>query len=102
MNDSPLKPASSRRKKMDKTMNTVKLNNGIEMPQIGYGVYQVSPAECERCVADALSVGYRMIDTASFYISIGSPLLRILHSAQESEGGGQGHQEVPRGGTGEA
>ena len=45
-------------------MNTVKLNNGIEMPQMGYGVYQVSPAECERCVSDALSVGYRMIDTA--------------------------------------
>ena len=48
-------------------MNTVKLNNGVEMPQIGYGVYQVSPAECERCVADALSVGYRMIDTAQAY-----------------------------------
>lgn len=37
------------------------------MPQMGYGVYQVSPAECERCVADALSVGYRMIDTAQAY-----------------------------------
>ena len=48
-------------------MNTVKLNNGIEMPQMGYGVYQVSPAECERCVSDALSVGYRMIDTAQAY-----------------------------------
>ncbi len=48
-------------------MNTVKLNNGVEMPQMGYGVYQVSPAECERCVADALSVGYRMIDTAQAY-----------------------------------
>lgn len=48
-------------------MNTVKLNNGIEMPQVGYGVYQVSPAECERCVSDALSVGYRMIDTAQAY-----------------------------------
>lgn len=48
-------------------MNTVKLNNGIEMPQIGYGVYQVSPAECERCVNDALSAGYRMIDTAQAY-----------------------------------
>ena len=48
-------------------MNTVKLNNGVEMPQMGYGVYQVSPAECERCVTDALSVGYRMIDTAQAY-----------------------------------
>ncbi len=48
-------------------MNTVTLNNGVVMPRIGYGVYQVSPAECERCVSDALSVGYRMIDTAQAY-----------------------------------
>ncbi|WP_347293898.1 aldo/keto reductase [uncultured Duncaniella sp.] len=48
-------------------MNTVTLNNGVVMPQIGYGVYQVSPTECERCVSDALSVGYRMIDTAQAY-----------------------------------
>lgn len=48
-------------------MQTVKLNNGVEMPQMGYGVYQVSPAECERCVSDALKVGYRMIDTAQAY-----------------------------------
>lgn len=48
-------------------MNKVTLNNGVEMPQMGYGVYQVSPAECERCVAEALSVGYRMIDTAQAY-----------------------------------
>lgn len=37
------------------------------MPQLGYGVFQVSPQEAERCVADALSVGYRMIDTAQAY-----------------------------------
>lgn len=48
-------------------MKTIKLNNGIEMPQIGYGVYQVSPDECERCVSDALKIGYRMIDTAQAY-----------------------------------
>lgn len=48
-------------------MNTVKLSNGVEMPQMGYGVYQVTPEECERCVGDALSVGYRMIDTAQAY-----------------------------------
>lgn len=48
-------------------MKYVKLNNGIEMPQMGYGVYQVSPQECERCVTDALSVGYRMVDTAQAY-----------------------------------
>ncbi len=45
-------------------MNTIKLNNGVEMPIIGYGVFQVSPNEAERCVSDALSVGYRMVDTA--------------------------------------
>lgn len=48
-------------------MKNLILNNGVEMPQIGYGVYQVDPAECERCVSDALSVGYRMIDTARVY-----------------------------------
>ena len=48
-------------------MNKIKLSNGVEMPQMGYGVYQVSPDECERCVMDAISVGYRMIDTAQAY-----------------------------------
>lgn len=50
-------------------MKTVKLNNGIEMPALGYGVFQVDPAECERCVSDALSVGYRLIDTAQLYMN---------------------------------
>lgn len=48
-------------------MKTVTLNNGVVMPQIGYGVYQVDPAECRRCVSDALRTGYRMIDTAQAY-----------------------------------
>ncbi len=48
-------------------MEFVTLNNGVEMPILGYGVYQVDPAECERCVADAISVGYRSIDTAQAY-----------------------------------
>ena len=48
-------------------METVELSNGVKMPMIGYGVYQVDPAECERCVSDALKVGYRMIDTAQAY-----------------------------------
>ena len=48
-------------------METVKLNNGVEMPILGYGVYQVTPEECERCVSDAISVGYRSIDTAQAY-----------------------------------
>ncbi len=48
-------------------MEYVKLNNGIDMPILGYGVFQVSPSEAERCVSDALEVGYRMIDTAQAY-----------------------------------
>ncbi|MDE6150190.1 MAG: aldo/keto reductase [Ruminococcus sp.] len=48
-------------------MEFVTLNNGIKMPMLGYGVYQVNPAECERCVLDAISVGYRSIDTAQAY-----------------------------------
>ena len=43
------------------------LNNGVKMPVLGYGVYQVAPAECERCVSDAIAVGYRSIDTAQAY-----------------------------------
>lgn len=48
-------------------MEYVKLNNGIMMPVLGYGVYQVTPEECERCVSEALQVGYRSIDTAQAY-----------------------------------
>ena len=48
-------------------METIRLNNGVEMPILGYGVYQVTPKECERCVLDAISVGYRSIDTAQAY-----------------------------------
>ncbi len=48
-------------------MDYLKLSNGVEMPLLGYGVFLVSPEECERCVSDALSVGYRLIDTAQAY-----------------------------------
>lgn len=50
-------------------MNDVSLSNGVKMPQLGYGVYQVSKDECERCVSDALRVGYRLIDTAQSYFN---------------------------------
>ncbi len=43
------------------------MSNGVEMPLLGYGVYLVSPEECERCVLDAISTGYRLIDTAQAY-----------------------------------
>ena len=48
-------------------MEKIVLNNGVEMPVIGYGLFKVNPEEASRCVRDALSVGYRMIDTAQFY-----------------------------------
>ena len=48
-------------------MEYVTLNNGLKMPMLGYGVYQVTPEECERCVLDAIDVGYRLIDTAQAY-----------------------------------
>ncbi|MBQ7715783.1 MAG: aldo/keto reductase, partial [Clostridia bacterium] len=50
-------------------MNYTTLYNGVKMPMLGYGVYQVTKDECERCVLDALSVGYRHIDTAQSYFN---------------------------------
>ena len=51
-------------------MKTVKLNNGIEMPILGFGVYQIPDAsECERSVIDAIETGYRSIDTAAAYMN---------------------------------
>lgn len=48
-------------------MEYVELNNGVKMPMLGYGVYQTPPEETERCVLDAVDVGYRSIDTAQAY-----------------------------------
>lgn len=50
-------------------MEYVTLSNGVKMPKLGYGVYQVMREECERCVSDALDVGYRLIDTAQSYFN---------------------------------
>ena len=50
-------------------MKYVTLSNGIRMPMLGYGVYQITKDECERCVLDALNVGYRSIDTAQSYFN---------------------------------
>ena len=60
-------------------MKYVTLNNGVEMPMLGYGVYQVTKDECERCVLDALKVGYRSIDTAQSYFNeeeVGNALIK--------------------------
>lgn len=48
-------------------MNYVTLNNGVKMPQLGYGVYQTPPEETEKCVLEAIKNGYRSIDTAQAY-----------------------------------
>ena len=67
-------------------MENVKLNNGIEMPILGYGVYQVTPEECERCVLDAISVGYRLIDTAQAYQNeegVGNAIVKCGVSREE-------------------
>lgn len=48
-------------------MQTIQLNNGVAMPMVGFGVFQMAPEVCERAVAEALEVGYRLIDTASSY-----------------------------------
>lgn len=48
-------------------MQTITLNNGVKMPILGYGVFQIDPKETQKCVEDALEVGYRLIDTAAAY-----------------------------------
>ena len=60
-------------------MEYKKLYNGVEMPMIGYGVYQISKEECEKCVLEALEVGYRHIDTAQSYFNeeeVGSAIIK--------------------------
>lgn len=54
-------------KEKQSKMEYIRLSNGVEMPALGYGVFLVRPDETERCVTDALSVGYRLIDTAQAY-----------------------------------
>ncbi|MBP9482251.1 MAG: aldo/keto reductase [Parabacteroides sp.] len=67
-------------------MRKITLNNGVEMPILGYGVYQVTPEECERCVLDAIHVGYRSIDTAQAYQNeegVGNAILKSGVSRNE-------------------
>ena len=69
-------------------MQTVKLNNGIDMPILGFGVYQVPDHnECERVVSEALDVGYRLIDTAQAYFNeeaVGSAIKKSGIDRKES------------------
>jgi 2,5-diketo-D-gluconate reductase A len=68
-------------------MHQVVLNNGVEMPILGFGVYQVrDPEECERCVYEALQTGYRLIDTAAAYLNeeaVGKAIKRSGVARQE-------------------
>lgn len=67
-------------------MNYVTLENGVKMPQLGYGVYQVTKEECERCVLDALKVGYRLLDTAQSYFNeeeVGNAIVKSGVSREE-------------------
>lgn len=61
-------------------MQNVLLNNGVEMPLLGFGVFQITDAEeCERCVYEAISTGYRLIDTAASYgneVEVGKAIKR--------------------------
>lgn len=66
-------------------MKTVKLNNGVEMPAIGFGVYQIPAGDTERCVSDAFEVGYRMIDTAASYFNEKQVGDAIRHSGLKRE-----------------
>lgn len=67
-------------------MDYVTLENGVKMPQLGYGVYQVTKEECERCVLDALKVGYRLFDTAQSYFNeeeVGNAIVKSGVSREE-------------------
>ncbi|HEY3408671.1 MAG TPA: aldo/keto reductase, partial [Propionicimonas sp.] len=62
-------------------MRTVTLNNGVQMPILGFGVFQIAdPAECERAVSEALAAGYRAIDTAASYMNE-EAVGRAIHSS---------------------
>lgn len=63
-------------------MEYVTLSNGVKMPKNGYGVYQISKEDCERCVIDAIKIGYRLIDTAQSYFNeeeVGSAIEKAIN-----------------------
>lgn len=64
-----IKAQNKKRRFSKNIMQYVTLSNGVKMPKLGYGVYQIDKEDCERCVLDALKVGYRHIDTAQSYFN---------------------------------
>lgn len=72
--------SSAHRKKSN--MQNVKLNNGLDMPMLGFGVFQIpDPKACERAVVDAIESGYRLIDTAASYMVPGARWNRLIAKA---------------------
>ena len=67
-------------------MHQVKLNNGVQMPIVGFGVFQIpDPEECGRSVVDAIEAGYRLIDTAASYMNEEAVGKGLLHSGMQRE-----------------
>lgn len=65
-------------------MEYVTLSNGVKMPKNGYGVYQIAKEDCERCVLDAIKIGYRLIDTAQSYFNeeeVGNAVEKAINEA---------------------
>lgn len=66
-------------------MKTVKLSNGIEMPILGFGVFQIPAEKCEECVSEAIETGYRLFDTAASYLNEREVGKAIKNSGVERE-----------------
>ena len=67
-------------------MQTLKMNNGVEIPVLGFGVFQIPPAETEQAVVNAITAGYRHIDTAQAYLNeseVGKGIARSGIARQE-------------------
>lgn len=70
-------------------MDYITLSNGVKMPMVGYGCFLVGPEECERCVSDAIEVGYRAIDTAQAYYNeegIGEAISKAIAAGKVKRG----------------
>lgn len=80
-------------------MEYVTLSNGVKMPRLGYGVYQVTKDECERCVSDALKVGYRHIDTSQTPVNPDAEVLVVYYSATGNTEGVANHIATLTGGN---
>ncbi|WP_206061591.1 hypothetical protein [Nonomuraea basaltis] len=75
-------------------MRTVTLNNGVEMPIFGFGVYQMPPGQTEQAVTDALQAGYRLLDTAAAYRNEEARRPRDQEQRHPASGAVRPHQAV--------